>query len=166
MPQESFDPSNTFTFPDNIKALAPMKFGLLVFTPSTTYVVRGLDPDSFTVTADFPVDGAGAGQNLASKFKAKTAGVWELTLSRPITELPNGKLTVSVKARQGEERHAKDAFGFTWRTGKGQPFVTEVVINADYDPSRMQDRLFIAPSLPFLRRELEGLVRRFGIPVI
>src|SRR5207247_681632 len=46
-----------------------------------------------------------------------------------------------------------------------QPFVTEVVINTDYDPSRMQDRLFIAPSLPFLRRELEGLVRRFGIPV-
>ena len=27
----------------------------------------------------------------------------------------------------------------------------------------MQDHLFIAPSLPFLRRELEGLVRRFGI---
>jgi len=47
-----------------------------------------------------------------------------------------------------------------------QPFVTDVVINTDYDPSRMQDRLFIAPSLPFLRRELEGLVRRFGIPVI
>jgi phenylalanine-4-hydroxylase len=47
-----------------------------------------------------------------------------------------------------------------------QPFVTEVVIETDYDPSRMQDRLFIAPSLPFLRRELEGLVRRFGIPVL
>jgi phenylalanine-4-hydroxylase len=47
-----------------------------------------------------------------------------------------------------------------------QPFVTDVVINTDYDPSRMQDRLFIAPSLPFLRRELEGLVRRFGIPVL
>jgi phenylalanine-4-hydroxylase len=47
-----------------------------------------------------------------------------------------------------------------------QPFVTEVVIATDYDPSRMQDRLFIAPSLPFLRRELEGLVRRFGIPVL
>jgi phenylalanine-4-hydroxylase len=47
-----------------------------------------------------------------------------------------------------------------------QPFVTDVVINTDYDPSRMQDRLFIAPSLPFLRRELEALVRRFGIPVI
>jgi len=49
---------------------------------------------------------------------------------------------------------------------KRQPFVTEVVINTDYDPSRMQDNLFIAPSLPFLRRELEGLVRRFGIPVV
>ena len=33
-------------------------------------------------------------------------------------------------------------------------------------PSRMQDHLFIAPSLPFLRGELETLVRRFGIPVI
>jgi phenylalanine-4-hydroxylase len=46
-----------------------------------------------------------------------------------------------------------------------QPFVTDVVINTDYDPSRMQDHLFIAPSLPFLRRELESLVRRFGIAV-
>jgi phenylalanine-4-hydroxylase len=47
-----------------------------------------------------------------------------------------------------------------------RPFVTDVVINTDYDPSRMQDHLFIAPSFPFLRRELEGLVRRFGIPVL
>jgi len=47
-----------------------------------------------------------------------------------------------------------------------RPFVTDVVINTDYDPSRMQDNLFVAPSLPFLRRELEGLVRRFGIPVL
>jgi phenylalanine-4-hydroxylase len=47
-----------------------------------------------------------------------------------------------------------------------RPFVTNVVINTDYDPSRMQDHLFIAPSLPFLRRELEALVRRFGIPVL
>ena len=47
-----------------------------------------------------------------------------------------------------------------------RPFVTDVVIDTDYDPSRMQDHLFVAPSLPFLRRELEGLVRRFGIPVL
>lgn len=46
-----------------------------------------------------------------------------------------------------------------------QPFVTDTVIGTDYDPSRMQDRLFIAPSLPFLRHELDGLLRRFGIAV-
>jgi phenylalanine-4-hydroxylase len=47
-----------------------------------------------------------------------------------------------------------------------RPFVTETVIATDYDPSQMQKDFFIAPSLPFLRRELEGLVRRFGIPVV
>jgi len=49
---------------------------------------------------------------------------------------------------------------------KREPFVTDVVIATDYDPSRMQDHLFVAPSFPFLRRELETLVRRFGIPVL
>ena len=44
--------------------------------------------------------------------------------------------------------------------------MTETVIETDYDPSRMQDRLFVAPSLPFLRAELEALVRRFAIPVL
>jgi phenylalanine-4-hydroxylase len=47
-----------------------------------------------------------------------------------------------------------------------RPFVTDEVIATDYDPSRMQDHLFIAPSFPFLRRELEALVRRFGIRVL
>ncbi len=47
-----------------------------------------------------------------------------------------------------------------------QPFVTNVVIETDYDPSRMQDHLFIAPSLQFLRRELEALVKRLNIPVL
>jgi phenylalanine-4-hydroxylase len=46
-----------------------------------------------------------------------------------------------------------------------RPFVTDVVIETDYDPSRMQDQLFIIPSFAFLRREIEQLVRRFGIPV-
>ena len=43
-----------------------------------------------------------------------------------------------------------------------EPFVTETVIDTDYDPSRMQDHLFVAPSLPFLRQEMETLVQRFG----
>ncbi|MFL5242030.1 MAG: hypothetical protein ACJ8FY_07975 [Gemmataceae bacterium] len=48
---------------------------------------------------------------------------------------------------------------------KRRPFDTEVVVNTDYDPSRMQDQLFIAPSMPFLRRELESLVNKLGISV-
>lgn len=47
-----------------------------------------------------------------------------------------------------------------------RPFVTDVVIGTDYDPSQMQKDFFIAPSYAFLRRELEALVKRFGIPVL
>ncbi len=47
-----------------------------------------------------------------------------------------------------------------------RPFVTDKVIATDYDPSKMQVDLFIAPSFPFLRQELEALVRRLGIPVL
>ena len=44
-------------------------------------------------------------------------------------------------------------------------FVTDEVIATDYDSSRMQDLLFVIPSLPFLRAEVETLVRRFGMTV-
>lgn len=47
-----------------------------------------------------------------------------------------------------------------------RPFITDEVINQDYDYSQMQLTFFIAPSLPFLRSELEKLVRRFNIPVL
>lgn len=40
-----------------------------------------------------------------------------------------------------------------------RPFVTDEVIETDYDPSRMQDHLFIIPSFAWLRGEIEGLVR-------
>jgi len=48
---------------------------------------------------------------------------------------------------------------------KREPFITETVINTDYDPSRMQDHLFIAPSFEFLRREATMLIRKFGLPI-
>ena len=60
----------------------------------------GLDLDSFQVTADFAVDGVPAGRNLAARFKAKSQGVWELTLTKPLTTLPRGTLTVSVKDKR------------------------------------------------------------------
>jgi phenylalanine-4-hydroxylase len=46
-----------------------------------------------------------------------------------------------------------------------RPFVTREVIETDYDPSRMQDLLFVLPSLPFLRHEVEQLVASFGVAV-
>jgi hypothetical protein len=70
----------------------------------------GLDESTFTVTADFPLAGHAAGENLASHFKPIGKGVWELPFSTP-TKLPPGKIIVSVKDRQGNlsriERHLK-----------------------------------------------------------
>ncbi len=61
----------------------------------------GLDLKTFTVKADFEVEGAAAGTNLASRFKLKSPGVWELKLARPLARVAKGTLDVSVKDRQG-----------------------------------------------------------------
>jgi hypothetical protein len=60
----------------------------------------GLDVESFRVVASFAVDNAPAGQNLASRFRSSSPGVWELRISEPIT-IHRGTLTVSIKDRQG-----------------------------------------------------------------
>jgi hypothetical protein len=75
----------------------------------------GLDPKSFEVVADFPLDGAAAGDNLASRFRPKGDGVWELKLARPLTGLAKGKLTVAVKDRQGNVSHIERTFSVTGR---------------------------------------------------
>ncbi|MCS7021239.1 MAG: hypothetical protein NZU63_05365 [Gemmataceae bacterium] len=61
----------------------------------------------------------------------------------------------------GEIPHAMFSKDVTRR-----PFVTDVVINTDYDPTQMQKDFFIAPSFPFLREELTQLIRRLNIPVL
>jgi hypothetical protein len=61
----------------------------------------GLDMDSFKVVADFPIDGVPAGENLAEKLQPIGEQRWELKLARPIAALPRGRITVSVKDRQG-----------------------------------------------------------------
>src|SRR5262249_2036018 len=61
----------------------------------------GLDAGSFRVTADFTVDDARPGEDLAARFRPGAPGVWELKLAKPITELPSGRLTVTIKDRQG-----------------------------------------------------------------
>jgi phenylalanine-4-hydroxylase len=44
-----------------------------------------------------------------------------------------------------------------------RPFVTGEVVETDYDPSHMQDQLFIIPSFAYLRVELDCLVRKLGL---
>jgi hypothetical protein len=70
----------------------------------------GLNLDSFRVTADFAVNGVAAGENLATRFKPKSPGVWELELAAPLAALPSGKLIVSVKDRQGNESKFERTF--------------------------------------------------------
>jgi hypothetical protein len=94
--QDDNRPSVTLTYP---RAGANPPLTRILVGMSDYYT--GLDMDTFEVGADFPLDGIAAGKNLASRFKSKTPGVWELVLSKPLTDLPHGKLTVSVKDREG-----------------------------------------------------------------
>jgi hypothetical protein len=70
----------------------------------------GLDVMTLAVTADFAIDGTAAGENLASKLQEKSQGVWELRLAAPIRDLPRGKLTVSVRDRQGNAAQVERTF--------------------------------------------------------
>jgi hypothetical protein len=56
------------------------------------------------------VDDAPAGTDLASRFTEKTQGVWELKLSKPLTRLERGRLTVSVADRQGNVSRIERTF--------------------------------------------------------
>ncbi len=61
----------------------------------------GLDARTFRVVADFAVDGTPAGEDLSAKFRPTSQGVWEMPLATPIRARSHGKLTVSVRDRQG-----------------------------------------------------------------
>jgi hypothetical protein len=70
----------------------------------------GLDVDSLSVVADFPIDGVAAGEELAKTFKALPDNRWELRLEKPVSELPKGKLTVSVRDGQGNTTRIERTF--------------------------------------------------------
>ncbi len=73
----------------------------------------GLDLDSFHASADFAVDGVAAGEELAGKFKPLSPGVWQYQLATPLTRLVKGKLTVSVRDRQGNATVIERSFSVT-----------------------------------------------------
>jgi hypothetical protein len=70
----------------------------------------GLDRDSFQVVADFAIGGVAAGENLATKFRRQSEGVWELALTEPLANLAKGKLIVSIRDRQGNTTRIERTF--------------------------------------------------------
>jgi hypothetical protein len=78
----------------------------------------GLDMNTFAVTADFPIDGAPAGEDLAGRFQALPDARWAMTLKTPIARLSAGKLTVSIKDRQGNVSQIVRAFSIEPAAGK------------------------------------------------
>jgi hypothetical protein len=70
----------------------------------------GLDLASFSVVADFEIDGVAAGEELASRFKEKSQGVWEWKLTKPMAKRAGGKVRVAVKDKQGNVSRIERTF--------------------------------------------------------
>ncbi|HTU18956.1 MAG TPA: hypothetical protein VMG10_12925 [Gemmataceae bacterium] len=91
----------------------------------------GLDMDGFEVVADFAINGVAAGENLAKKFRSVAQNVWELKLSRPITDLPQGKLMVAIKDRQGNLTRIERTFSVVNASSR-VPRLIEQLGHADF----------------------------------
>ena len=149
--------------------------------PVTQFIRHGSHPE-FTPEPDMIHDCLGHVPPLMNRDYAELL----VLIGKAVATTPHGDQVLALKRFSWfsiefgliEEAGAVKVFGAGILSSTGEipyavsspdvarrPFVTDVVINTDYDPSRMQDKLFIAPSLVFLRRELEHLVGRFGIRV-
>ena len=98
-------PTLTVTYP---KACANAVLTRLLVGMADAYT--GLDLATFHVTVNFATTGAAPGGDLAAQFHPVSPGVWELKLDKPVTDLSNGKITVSVKDRQGNVSVVERAF--------------------------------------------------------
>jgi hypothetical protein len=92
-------PTLTLTYPPSGASTEPLSRILIGMHDYLT----GLDLASFSVTADFAIDAVKPGENLATKFQALSGNRWELRLHKPIAALPKGRLTISVRDRQGNK---------------------------------------------------------------
>lgn len=61
----------------------------------------GINMESFSVLANFPIDEKPANTELGQYFKKSSQGVYEYVLNNSIVELKNAELTVSIKDKQG-----------------------------------------------------------------
>jgi hypothetical protein len=56
------------------------------------------------------MNGMNTGKNLASEFKPLSQGAWELKLIKPIQNLPDARVVVSIKDKQGNITRISRAF--------------------------------------------------------
>jgi hypothetical protein len=89
----------------------------------------GIDTDSLQITADTPIDGAAAGENLAARFKPAAQGVLEWKLADRITSLPATRFTVSVADKQGNIHRVERQFS----VGASNPSAANATPAADAD---------------------------------
>jgi phenylalanine-4-hydroxylase len=148
--------------------------------PVTQFIRHGSHPE-FTPEPDMIHDCLGHVPPLMNRDYAEV-----LTLiGKAAAKTPHGDQVLALKRFSWfsiefgliEEAGATKVFGAGILSSTGEipfslsenvvrrPFVTTDVIETDYDPSRMQDKLFVIPSFPFLRSEIESLVKRMGIEV-
>ncbi len=70
----------------------------------------GLNRESYSIVADFEVNGHAAGEELASLFSESGDHIWTLSLQPAITSLQRGTLTVSVEDHRGNSTTVQRTF--------------------------------------------------------
>jgi hypothetical protein len=75
----------------------------------------GLDLSNFSVTADFEIDGAEPGRQLASRFQPASPGVWQWKLKQPLTAVKRGTLVVQVSDHDRNVTRLERTFSVTDR---------------------------------------------------
>ena len=146
--------------------------------PCTQFIRHGSKPE-FTPEPDMVHDCLG---HVPPLINADYAALLTL-IGRAAVSVPSGDQVLALKRLSWfsiefglmEEEGVTKVFGAGILSSIGEipfslskeverrPFVTDEVIETDYDPSQMQRLLFVIPSFAFLRREVETLVTRFGV---
>jgi hypothetical protein len=77
----------------------------------------GLDRQSLSVKANFPVNGERAGAELASLFTETGDHIWTMQIHPALTSLPSGEITISIKDKQGNLTRLVRSFSIVTTTG-------------------------------------------------
>jgi hypothetical protein len=99
-------PTLTVTLPRPGAASGPLE--RIHFAAADAY--SGLDEESLSVIASFPLAGRPPGEELAGLFQRVGEGVWELDLDEPVVEEDPALLVVSVRDRQGNTTRVERSF--------------------------------------------------------